>query len=133
MSKTSSNSPNKVKITNIEKVFLAIVLTTIIISVVITLGELLVAYYELFGDHPYNSFAPALLIAILIPIQSIGIILSLILKRQLRTRKLLNSRNKTLSLIPVYLLLHNILLALVLTLVVNILNGNISQLIKSSS
>ena len=129
--KTATKSfPKKSNISNrsiIEKALRITSVLTIIISIIIAVGEMGVAYCELFGDGPYRSFGPMLIVAFLIIPQFVGITISLILKRQLEKRNSLDDKNKKLSLTTIYLLLFNLLLAVILALVVNVSNGNLAQ------
>lgn len=111
----------------IEKTILIISVLTVIVSVIITVGEICVAYYELFGDGPYRSLGPMLIVAFLIVPQFIGIAISLILNRWLKKRNLLDDKNRKLTFMPIYFLFFNLLLAATLALVVNISNGNLAK------
>lgn len=127
----TKSSPKKSNISNrnnIEKALRITSVLTIIISTIIAVGEMGVAYCELFGDGPYyRSFGPMLTVAFLIIPQLVGITISLILKRRLEKRNSLDDKNKKLCLTTIYLLLFNLLLAVILALVVNISNGNLAQ------
>lgn len=112
---------------NIEKTILIVSVLTVIVSVIITVGEICVAYYELFGDGLYRSFGPMLIIAFLIVPQFIGIAINLILNRWLKKRSLLDDKNRKLTFMPIYFLFFNLLLAATLALVVNISNGNLAK------
>lgn len=132
MQESSLKGSNRVKEAKIKKIFLNVSNILTIISIAIMLGEPYIAYCELFRDGPYRSLGPTLIVVFLIMVQFIGIILSLILKRWLKTRSLLNDKDRKLNLIPIRLLFFNIFLALVLALIVNISNGNITQLINNT-
>ncbi len=127
---TTESFPKKSNVSNrnnIEKALRITSVLTIIISTIIAVGEMGVAYCELFGDGPYRSLGPTLIVAFLIIPQFVGIAISLILERRLKKRNSLDGKNKKLSLTTIYLLLSNLLLAVILALVVNILNGNLAQ------
>ena len=126
-SKQSSSTTNKANRTIYEIILLITSVLTIIISIIIAVEEISIAYYELFGDSPYRSLGPVLLIMILSIPQFIGIIISLILKRWLKKRNLLNNKNRNLSLMPIRLFFFNLLLVVILALAVNLLNGNLFQ------
>lgn len=112
---------------NIEKTILIVSVLTVIVSVIIMVGEICVAYYEFFGDGLYRSFGPMLMVAFLIVPQFIGIAISLILNRWLKKRNLLDDKNRKLTFMPIYFLFFNLLLAATLALVVNISNGNLAK------
>lgn len=129
---SSSSESNKAKEAVIKKAFQNISGMLIIISVAIMFGEVYVAYTELFGNGPFRSLGSTLIVTFLIIVQLVGIILNLILKMRLKKRNLLGDEDRKLSSIPIRLLFFNILLALVLTLIVNISNGNVTQLFNST-
>ena len=129
--KQSSRTKNIANRNNFERIilgtFLFVSVLTIVVSIIIAVGEISIAYYELFGDDPYSSLAPTLTVAFLVLPQFIGIIISLILKKWLEKRNLLTNKNRKLSLMPIRLFYFNLLLAVILALIVNISNGNLAQ------
>lgn len=128
--KSSSKGPKGSKETIIRKIFLTISAVSIIISAIMVFEELYIAGYEYSGDNPYRSLQPMVIVAFLIIVQFICIIVNLILKKWLNARNLLDDRERKLGSIPIYMLCFNVLLALILALIVNIANGNITQLIN---
>jgi hypothetical protein len=125
------SEPSNKKIGNVIKTaFIGISIVLIIVSIVITVGEICIAYYNLSGDSLYSSVAPIFITLLLIIVQFVGIVINFVLKKWLKTRSLLNEKNMKLGSMPIWLLFFNLLLALILALIVNISNGNIVQLIN---
>ncbi len=124
---SSPKGANAIRRNIIGKTLLITSVLTIIISIIITVEEITIAYCELFRDGPFRSLGPTLIVAYLIIPQFIGITINLILQRWLKKRDLLDEKGRKLSLLPVYLFFFNLLLAIILTLVVNISNGNFFQ------